>query len=49
MALEREERRKQEIAAMEEYALLRMEKKDAQLRQKIQKASEEVRREKVCC
>ncbi|KAJ0172054.1 hypothetical protein K1T71_012027 [Dendrolimus kikuchii] len=46
VATEREERRKKEIAAMEEYALARMEKKDILLREKIEKASAEIRREK---
>lgn len=47
VALEREERRKKEIAAMEEYALSRMEKSDIALREKIEKASVEIRRQKV--
>ncbi|XP_028159504.1 small ribosomal subunit protein mS26 [Ostrinia nubilalis] len=46
VALEREERRKQELVKMEEAALMRMEAKDRELRERIQKASEQIRREK---
>lgn len=46
VALEREVRRKKEIAALEEYALARMEKKDQLLRKKIEQASAEIRRQK---
>lgn len=47
VALERQERRKLEVAAMDEYALQRMEIKDAVHKQRIEKASEEIRKEKV--
>ena len=47
VAAEREERRKTELAAMEDYILKRMEAKDQELRDKISKASEEIRKEKV--
>lgn len=47
IALEREERQKKELAKLEEYALQRMEKVDAEIKEKIAKASEEIRREKV--
>ncbi|KAM3958873.1 mitochondrial ribosomal protein S26 [Aphomia sociella] len=46
VALEREERRKKELAAMEEYALARMEAKDRELQLRIEKASQEIKREK---
>ncbi|KAL4705209.1 hypothetical protein ACJJTC_000207 [Scirpophaga incertulas] len=46
VSLEREERRKIQLAEMEEYALARMEAKDKQLREKIEKASEEIRIQK---
>ncbi|XP_072933141.1 small ribosomal subunit protein mS26 [Epargyreus clarus] len=39
VAAEREERRKQELAAMEEYALTRMEAKDKEIKERIEKAS----------
>lgn len=47
VAAEREERRKIELAAMEEYALKRMEAKDKELQERILRASEEIKREKV--
>lgn len=47
MAAEREERQRRELAKMEEYSLRRMEIKDQELRDKIAKASEAIRREKV--
>ncbi|KAG6451307.1 probable 28S ribosomal protein S26, mitochondrial [Manduca sexta] len=46
VALDREERRKQEVAAMEEYTLARMEAKDKELKARIEKASEKIREEK---
>ncbi|XP_053615205.1 small ribosomal subunit protein mS26 [Plodia interpunctella] len=46
VALEREERRKKELAAMEEYALARMEAKDRERKEKLAKASEEIRKQK---
>ncbi|XP_068619760.1 small ribosomal subunit protein mS26 [Battus philenor] len=46
VAAEREERRKKELEAMEEYALARMEAKDKELKERIAKASEKIRREK---
>ncbi|XP_041982621.1 probable 28S ribosomal protein S26, mitochondrial [Aricia agestis] len=46
VAADREVRRQEELAAMEEYALARMEEKDRKLREEIAKASEEIRREK---
>ncbi|XP_045454492.1 probable 28S ribosomal protein S26, mitochondrial [Melitaea cinxia] len=46
VAAEREERRKIELAAMEEYALKRMEAKDMELQERILRASEEIKREK---
>lgn len=48
VALEREERRKQELIKMEEYALERMEAKDKELEERIKKASEQIRKQKVC-
>lgn len=47
VAAERDERRRRELAEMEEYTLKRMETKDKELREKIAKASEAIRREKV--
>lgn len=47
VAAEREERRKAELAAMEDYALRRMEAKDRELKERIAKASEEIRKQKV--
>ncbi|XP_026763763.1 probable 28S ribosomal protein S26, mitochondrial [Galleria mellonella] len=46
VALEREERRKKELAKMEEYALARMEAKDRELKERIEKASQEIRKQK---
>ncbi|KAL0818729.1 hypothetical protein ABMA28_008060 [Loxostege sticticalis] len=46
VALEREERRKQELIKMEEYALERMEAKDKELEERIKKASEQIRKQK---
>ncbi|XP_059051767.1 small ribosomal subunit protein mS26 [Achroia grisella] len=46
VALEREERRKNELAKMEEYALARMEAKDRELKEKIEKVSQEIRIQK---
>ncbi|XP_045779506.1 probable 28S ribosomal protein S26, mitochondrial [Maniola jurtina] len=46
VAAEREERRKAELAAMEEYALRRMEAKDTELRDRIAKASEKIKEQK---
>lgn len=47
VALEREERRKKELAKMEERALAHMEVKDQALRARIERASEEIRKQKV--
>ncbi|CAG9568374.1 unnamed protein product [Danaus chrysippus] len=46
VAAEREQRRKIELAAMEEYTLKRMEEKDKEMREKIEKASAEIRLQK---
>lgn len=47
VAKEREERRKLEIQALEEHALKRMEEADLKLKERIAKASVEIKREKV--
>lgn len=47
LALEREDRRKLEVQAIEEYALNRMVQKDEKMKQRIEKAAEAIRREKV--
>lgn len=47
IALEREDRRKEERAQMEEYALKRMDRQDRKLQMRIEKASEEIRQLKV--
>lgn len=47
VAADREERRSRELAEMEEYALNRMETKDREHRERIAKASEAIKREKV--
>lgn len=47
VALDREERRKIEIAEQDEYALKRMERADKQKRERIAQVSEEIRRQKV--
>lgn len=47
VALERDERRKREIASMEEYTMARIEAKDKELRARIERASKEIKREKV--
>ncbi|CAH2054060.1 unnamed protein product, partial [Iphiclides podalirius] len=46
VAAEREERRKKELEAMEEYALKRIEAKDKALRKRIVKASEKIKVQK---
>lgn len=47
VASERKERRKVEVQSLEEYALQRMIKKDQEMKQIIEKASDAVKREKV--
>lgn len=47
VAADREDRRKHQLAEMEEYTLSRMETKDRELRERIAKASEAIKREKV--
>ncbi|XP_023954047.1 probable 28S ribosomal protein S26, mitochondrial [Bicyclus anynana] len=49
VAAEREERRKVELAAMEDFALKRMEVKDAEMKDKIAIASEKIREQKELC
>ncbi|CAH4027393.1 probable 28S ribosomal protein S26, mitochondrial [Pieris brassicae] len=46
IASNREERRKKELEAMEEFALLRMEAKDKALKERIERASEKIKKEK---
>ncbi|XP_022123028.2 probable 28S ribosomal protein S26, mitochondrial [Pieris rapae] len=46
IAADREERRKKELEAMEEFALLRMETKDKALKERIERASEKIKKEK---
>ncbi|CAH2227287.1 jg11775, partial [Pararge aegeria aegeria] len=46
VAAEREERRKLELAAMEDYAFKRMETKDTEFKKRITKASEQIREQK---
>ncbi|XP_047537345.1 probable 28S ribosomal protein S26, mitochondrial [Vanessa atalanta] len=46
VAAEREQRRKIELAAMEDYALKRIEAKDKEFKERIARASAEIRREK---
>ncbi|CAF4881011.1 unnamed protein product [Pieris macdunnoughi] len=46
IASDREERRKKELEAMEEFALLRMEAKDKALKERIDRASEKIKKEK---
>ncbi|XP_013191027.2 small ribosomal subunit protein mS26 [Amyelois transitella] len=45
VALEREERRKKELATMEETVLLRMEKVDQEMKERKAKASEKIRKQ----
>ncbi|RVE52583.1 hypothetical protein evm_002702 [Chilo suppressalis] len=49
VAAEREERRKIQLAEMEELALAKMEAKDKELKERLEKAAEEVRRQKALC
>ncbi|KAJ8709404.1 hypothetical protein PYW07_009230 [Mythimna separata] len=46
VAVEREERRKLEVAALEEYALKKIEADDIKLKERIAKASEEIKKQK---
>ncbi|XP_047511309.1 probable 28S ribosomal protein S26, mitochondrial [Pieris napi] len=46
IASDREERRKKELEAMEEFSLLRMEAKDKALKERIDRASEKIKKEK---
>ncbi|CAG9793213.1 unnamed protein product [Diatraea saccharalis] len=46
VAAEREERRKIQLAEMEEYALAHMEVKDRELKERIEKATKEIKRQK---
>lgn len=47
VAVEREERRKLEVAALEEYALKKMQEQDQRLKDRIAKATEEIQIQKV--
>lgn len=47
VAAEREERRKTELAALEEQALALMEAKDKELQARLEKASEEIKKQMV--
>ncbi|XP_050679603.1 probable 28S ribosomal protein S26, mitochondrial [Leptidea sinapis] len=46
IATEREERRKKELSEMEDFALARMEAIDREKRERVEKASEQIKREK---